>query len=106
MMLVSDDSNTLRLVAEENFSHTFAEALHLKLQETLRDIKGKNVILDMTQVELVDSTGVKLLAGLYKACQEKKLGFSIEVTHPSVSKVLRLCKLDQLIEIREVPGVE
>ena len=105
-MLVIDDGNILKLVAEENFSHTFIDALHLKLQDAMRDVQSKNVVLDLSQVELIDSMGVKLLAGLYKACQEKNLGFSLEVAHPSVSKVLRLCKLDQLIEIREVPGVE
>lgn len=101
-MLTVDDGNTLKLVAEENFSHTFAEALHLKLQETLRDVQAKEVVLDMTQVELLDSMGVKLLAGIYKDCQKKGLAFSVDVAHPSVCKVLRLCKLEQLMEIREV----
>ncbi len=56
----------------------------------------------MTQVELLDSIGVKILAGLYKTCQEKGLNFSLDVAHPSVYKVLQLCKMEQLMEIREV----
>lgn len=105
-MFIVDEGNTLKLVAEENFSHTFAEALHAKLQESMQNVQAKDVVLDMTQVELLDSIGVKLLVGLYRTCQEQSLGFSVDVAHQSVYKVLRLCRLDQLIEIREAQGGE
>lgn len=100
-MQVLEKDNTLRLVAEENFSVTFADALQSRMQEAMQTLQSSEVILDVRDVELMDSIGIKLVVGLYKTCIDQKRHFSMEVAHPSVSKVLRLCKLDQMIEIRE-----
>lgn len=100
-MQVLEKDDTLRLIAEENFSITFADALHLKMQDAMRQAEASQVVLDIREVELIDSIGVKLVVGLYKTCLDQKRKFSMEVAHPSVSKVLHLCKLDQMIEIRE-----
>ncbi len=100
-MQVLETENTLRLIAEENFSITFADALQSRMQSAMQQATTQDVVLDIREVELIDSIGIKLVVGLYKTCLEKKLKFSMDVAHPSASKVLRLCKLDQLIEIRE-----
>ena len=105
-MQVLEKDNTLRLIAEENFSVTFAEALQTRMQDAMQQATASSVVLDIREVELIDSIGIKLVVGLYKTCMDKKLNFSMEVAHPSASKVLRLCKLDQLIEIRESDGNE
>lgn len=100
-MQVLEKDNTLRLIAEENFSLTFADALQLKMQDALKQAQANEVVLDVRDVEIMDSIGIKLVVGLYKTCLDQKRKFSMEVAHPGVSKVLRLCKLDQMIEIRE-----
>ncbi|WP_303674867.1 STAS domain-containing protein [Vampirovibrio chlorellavorus] len=91
----------LRLISEENFNSTFIDALQKKMLEAINANPDRDVVLDMRQVELIDSLGLKLLIGLYKTCQSQNRLLKLEVVNPSVLKVIRVCKLEQLIHLEE-----
>ncbi len=91
----------LRLISEENFNSTFIDALQKKMLEAINANPNGDVILDMRQVEIIDSLGLKLLIGLYKTCKSQNRLLRLEVLNPSVVKVLRVCKLEQLIHLEE-----
>lgn len=91
----------LRLISEENFNSTFIDALQKKMLEAIQANPDGDVTLDMRQVELIDSLGLKLIIGLYKTCQAQNRALKLEVVHPSVIKVIRVCKLEQLIQLEE-----
>lgn len=95
------NENGLRLISEENFNSTFIDSLQKKMLEAVNANPDGDVVLDMRQVEIIDSLGLKLLIGLYKTCQAQNRLLKLEVLNPSVIKVIRVCKLEQLIHLEE-----
>lgn len=101
MLTASQQGETLRLVAEENFIFTNAESLQKELLQAVKSPPGQGVILDLTKTQIIDSIGVKLLVGLYQSCKAKGTPLALEVASESVMKVLSLCKLNQIMEVRQ-----
>ena len=102
MINSTENGETLRLSSEVNFTVANAHDLQKALMQSVELSKAKSVVLDLSRTDVIDSMGIKLLIGLFKTCQEKALGFCLEVSSQSVLKVLKLCKIDQLIDIKEV----
>ena len=100
-MQILADATTLTLIAEENLSATFAEAIQGQMLAGLKESKATHVVLDLKNAELIDAMGLKLILGLHQTCQQEKRELSVEVTHPQVSKTLTHYKLDQMINIQE-----
>lgn len=102
-MIKKNETDTeLRLMAEEDFTVKHAPVLQQELLQMLSGVQGKSVVLDLSRTNLIDSMGIKLLVGVFKSCQENGLSFCLEASTQSVVKVLHLCKLNQLFEIKEV----
>ncbi len=57
------------------------------------------VILDLTEVAYMDSSGVATLVEGLKANSDKKLAFSLRHPSQSVMKVLQLSRLDSVFQI-------
>lgn len=69
--------------------------------EKLDSLKSqKDVILDLTKVNFIDSRGISLCIGMYKECLKKGLGFSIE-SSPNVYRVLNQINLTRIFPIKE-----
>lgn len=100
-MQISFVENKLKLIFEENFSMSFADDLQKRIVEAINKSPTEDLILDMRNVELLDSVGVKILVGLYKTCQMQNRKLLLEVSNPDLSKVICLFKLDQLIQVQE-----
>ena len=59
------------------------------------------VILDLAASEVVDSLGITLILGLFKTCQQRKVGFQVEGASPDLMRVFKLFSLPKLFPIRE-----
>lgn len=102
-MIIEQHNGTLTLIAEESFTFANANALSEQIGETLEKNEKavQSVVLDLRKADLMDSMGIKLLVGLLKTCQEMKKALAVEVSSPHILRTLNLCKLNQLIEIRQ-----
>jgi anti-sigma B factor antagonist len=84
--------------------------LHARLREILvREVDaGQNLIVDLTDVDFLDSTGLGLLVGVLKRARERgeRLGVDateliLVVTAPEVWRTLEVTRLDRVFTIVE-----
>jgi anti-sigma B factor antagonist len=74
------------------------------LRQSLRDVQsdGKpRVIVDLTEVPFVDSTGIGVLVGALKRSREAGGSLHLVVTSDGVRKVLKITSLDQVFPIHD-----
>jgi anti-anti-sigma factor len=66
-------------------------------------LEGKpgRVVLDLAQVEQLDSLGITLVLGLFKSCRQGGVAFSIQGVKPDLMRVFRLFNLPKLFPIAE-----
>ena len=58
------------------------------------------VVLDLTRTTLIDSRGIALCVGLLRECENRGVGFAIDV-NPALARYLRLLKLDRVFQLNE-----
>lgn len=100
-MQIIQGNDELRLIAQEDFVVTKAAVIHQELLQSVDKLQTGQIILDLSQISLVDSTGIKLVLGLYKTCQQKELSLRVEVSSPAILRLFQLCRLNQLLELQE-----
>lgn len=59
------------------------------------------VVVDLSEVEYMDSSGVATLVEGLRAAMEKNIGYVLLSPSPSVLKVLQLSRLDTVFTIRD-----
>jgi len=72
------------------------------LRQSLRDVQSEGeprVIVDLSEVPFVDSTGIGVLVGALKRSREAGGSLQLVVTSDGVRKVLRITSLDQVFPI-------
>ena len=60
-----------------------------------------SVVVDLSDVPYMDSSGVATLVEGFRAAGERKVGFALVAPSQSVMKVLQLSRLDTVFEIRD-----
>jgi anti-anti-sigma factor len=105
-MQVQNHEQELRLVAENDFKLPNAPALRNIMQKALSGSIATMVVLDMANVQQMDSSGIQLVIGVFKSCEEKNRAFEVARVSPGLFKVFELCKLHTLITIQKEAGSE
>jgi anti-anti-sigma factor len=90
----------LRLNPKCELVASTVEALRDGLLKALGEAKGP-VILDLSYTKQIDSLGITLVLGLFKTCQQKGLGFSVEGVSADILRVFRLFNLTKFFLVKE-----
>jgi anti-anti-sigma factor len=90
-----------RIVVERNMTGVFVNELEKRFLEKIKTVHSAPIVLDLTDVSVIDSRGVALCIGLKKECDGKGARFSID-TNPELFKMFKLFKLTQVIDMKEV----
>lgn len=61
----------------------------------------KDIILDATELEFIDSTGLGSLIGIYNNLKETDKNITIRNIKPNVRKIFEITELDQVFNIME-----
>lgn len=104
-MVTGRDGDLLHIETEERPEGTVARVSgevdlanvdHLKqaIQPVLRN--GRNVILDLSHLRYIDSTGLYVLAYAHKALQQHNCQLVVVGASPTITKILRIFGLDGL----------
>ncbi|MBK8189455.1 MAG: STAS domain-containing protein [Vampirovibrionales bacterium] len=101
-MKTSKNKDTLRLTPEQDWHVSTVDAEQKAIEKALQSKTSGEVLLDLTQIDQMDSMGLKLLVGLYKTCVKKGLKLRVEASSSKILRLTRLCGLNQYIEIQEV----
>jgi anti-anti-sigma factor len=59
----------------------------------------EHVVLDLSDIAFIDSTGISLIVKLSKKCKKEKVGFSIMGCKKRTMELLKLLKLDLIFPI-------
>jgi anti-sigma B factor antagonist len=65
----------------------------------LNTLGHKNIVVDLQNVEFVDSSGLSALLVGNRLTQKSKGVFVITGVHPSVMKILQICQLDSVLNV-------
>lgn len=63
--------------------------------------ESKNVVVDLSGVAYIDSSGVASLVEAYQTAKSKKLGFALAQISETPLRVLKLARLDQVFIIHD-----
>ncbi len=72
-----------------------------KFSEILKKIKTKQLWLDLSAIDYIDSSAVGVLINLTKATVERKVQLSLFKPNENVKKVLSVTHVDRMIPIIE-----
>ncbi|MEM9153765.1 MAG: STAS domain-containing protein [Cyanobacteria bacterium J06642_2] len=78
----------------------FSEAVFRKVLGTCIDEGPASVILDLTGIDFVDSSGLGALVQVAKQVQEKSAKFQI-VTNPRVTQTVKLVRLESFLSLQK-----
>lgn len=59
----------------------------------------REVVLDISMVDIIDSTGITFIVGLFKAAANKGKKFHVKGMHQDIYHVFQLIKLDEAFDI-------
>jgi anti-anti-sigma factor len=97
----SQTDDVQRIIVEHNMTGAFVNELEKRFLEKIKSLQSAPVVLDLTDVSVIDSRGVALCIGLKKECDGKGSKFSID-TNPELLKMFKIFKLTQVIDMKEV----
>ena len=74
-----------------------------KARQVLLDgiTRGKSVLVDMSGVSYIDSSGVASLVEAYQVAKQRGLRFALVEVNPAALRVLQLARLDKVFVIHE-----
>lgn len=101
-MQIVQENNTMKIAPEKDLISPNVTAIRSELVEKTNNLQSGLVVFDLTQIKQIDSSGVGIVVGLYKVCQEKNAQYEVLVKTSSMPhRVLKQCNLGSLFTIRE-----
>lgn len=79
--------------------HHVTEKARLKIDQKYKDNNLKNIILDLSQLTLMDSSGIGLVMGRYKNTLEKNGKVILVSSNVYIDRIIRMSGLLKIIEV-------
>lgn len=92
--IINQGQCTVLQIAEERFDAKLAPRFRQEIEQRVDEI-GNHLVLDLSQVRFMDSSGLGAVMSVYKMLRGKK----ISVVNPqrAVKELLKLTRMDKLI---------
>ena len=79
--------------------HHITEIARLKIDQKYSENNLKNIILDLSQLSLMDSSGIGLIMGRYKNVTEKKGKMAIVSSNVYIDRIIKMSGLLKIIKV-------
>lgn len=93
------EKNNLIVHFYGELDHHISEKARLKIDQKYKDNNLKNIILDLTQLSLMDSSGIGLIMGRYKNVIENKGKIALISSNVYVDRLIRMSGLLKIIKV-------
>lgn len=93
------ENNILTIKALGDIDHHSAKNVREVMDKLIFEKKPSLVLMDLSNVEFMDSSGLGLILGRYTTCEEIGAEFRIIKPAPSVSRILSLAGIERLMKI-------
>ncbi|MDR0516708.1 MAG: STAS domain-containing protein [Fibromonadaceae bacterium] len=90
------ENDTAVFILKGRLNTSSADWFQFRLEEALKD-GHKNILLNMSQVEFLSSTGIRVILKIYKQLTEKGSKFGIERPSECVKNVLGMAALKDML---------
>ena len=93
------NDGVLRVAIVGEINHHNAVFVRQEIDEKIQELSSKNLVLDLAEVSLMDSSGLGLVIGRYQLM--KDLGGTLAIANPSAEhkKLFKLAGLNKLVKI-------
>lgn len=101
-MKIDREDDTVRVELVDSIAFTNAHKIRNDILKYI-DKDAKTLVLNISKVDFMDSSGIGILISLLKKMKSK--GGRLIIEHPKlgVQKLFEMTKLDEIIEVRKSP---
>lgn len=93
------EGQTIATIVDTNRINTLNAATIKKGLSERMTSQGTRLVMDLTNVKFIDSTGISVLLSALKISRENQGSFVLKNINPEVMKLLILMKLDKILDI-------
>lgn len=96
--LIEENEDNLYYELEGDLDISSARDLENKIVEDFDD-KAKNIVLDFSHLDFIDSMGIGALVSLYRKAVDQDKYVKIEKANSNISKIFSICDLSDIFGI-------
>ena len=89
--------DVLLVIVKGDFDLVSAAEFRLKVDRAIQDLEPKNLIMDLSKVTFIDSSGLGVILGRLKQIQGRKGKLILTGVRPEVKKVLEISGIMPLL---------
>lgn len=90
--------NNISINIPKNFTIEEAAKFRIQINKFIED-GGRNFILNFSECDFIDSTGLGVIVSAYKKCTEHGGSIKLKELKEPVKKLFKLTRLDKVFEI-------
>ncbi|MFT5206659.1 MAG: anti-anti-sigma factor [Candidatus Omnitrophota bacterium] len=94
-----DDPKKIVFTFQGDFSRF--HLMKVKVLKTIESIESGAVAFDLSGVPYMDSMGIATIMDIHKKLNERSLSFMILSPSPQIARILKLVKVDDVLDIKE-----
>ena len=93
------EKSTLRIVIIGEITHKTVAEMREKIDGKIGELSPKKVVLDLSQLNFMDSSGFGFIIGRMRVLQETQAELVIENPNKNICNILKCCGTDKIIKI-------
>lgn len=97
------DARQVVVALQGEFDLTTADSLREALDALLDRYPGRDLVIDMSRVEFLDSSGLGVLLGRYRRLEALGRRLRLVGVRPAVKAVLQIAGMTRLAAVEDVP---
>lgn len=101
-IVVTTDGSKLTISPRGEIDHHSARSLRDRIDSEMYDIRPSVLVLDLSEIDFMDSSGLGLLLGRYQRAMEIGCEMKLRGCSARTLKILRLAGADKLFEFEEM----
>ncbi|MBE5782685.1 MAG: STAS domain-containing protein [Clostridiales bacterium] len=91
--------DTLTVYLSGELDHCCAQSIRRELDHLISDSSVRHLVLDMKQMGFMDSSGIGVILGRYRAMHQRGGTVSVKNMNPQVHRIFILSGMQQVIRI-------
>ena len=95
------NENTMTIVLNGDIDHHSSKRVRAKIDSEIFMVRPKNIVLDLSKVSFMDSSGLGLIFGRYTKAGEIGCDFKLTSPNEKVKKILDLAGVERIIGVIE-----
>lgn len=92
--------NTLIVKILGELDHHGAEQIREKIDAKIKSANSKNLILDLSELKFMDSSGIGIIIGRYKLVTSIGGKLYLVSASKSIDRIIKMCGIEKIITVK------